>query len=206
MLVKYTMTNVLIVDKTGTLKELTIKNYDETTLYKKVGLKTDNDFKQHHTFEICYDDNLYSVSLFGKTNGKSNSVNKYDFPPPIDNTLFFGGCVLVRNDVATNSPCDLDIKLWKKLYTELFGGFDDIDCSEEESDDESVDPSLLTKDGYVKDDFIADDTEESDESYDEEPVKKIIVKKSKPKKPTKPINEESYLDCASELCAEEYFK
>lgn len=31
----------------------------------------------------------YTVDLYGKTEGKANTENKYDFPPPVDNTLFF---------------------------------------------------------------------------------------------------------------------
>ena len=203
------MTIVLVIDKTGAIKETSIKNYDEKTLYKKAGLKADTDFKYQHTFEIEQNDKVYSISLFGKTTGKANYVNKYDFPPPVDNILFFGSCILVRNDIVSNTPSDLNIKLWNVLYSELFGGFEDIDNSdsEEEDSDENVEPSSLTKEGYLKDDFVTEDTDESiDESIEEKPIKKNNSKKSKPKKLTKPINEETYLDCASELCAEEYFK
>lgn len=204
------MTIVLVIDKTGAIKETSIKNYDEKTLYKKAGLKADTDFKYQHTFEIEQNDKVYSISLFGKTTGKANYVNKYDFPPPIDNILFFGSCILVRNDIVSNTPSDLNIKLWNVLYSELFGGFEDIDNSDsdsEEDSDENVEPSSLTKEGYLKDDFVTEDTDESiDESIEEKPIKKNNSKKSKPKKLTKPINEETYLDCASELCAEEYFK
>ena len=202
------MTTVLVIDKTGIIKQVSIKNYDEKTLYKKAGLKTDADFKCQHTFEIKQDDEVYSISLFGKTVGKSN-VNKYDFPPPIDNILFFGSCVLVRNDVATNTPSDLTTKLWNVLYSELFGGFEDIDSSDSDEDEseDNIEPSSLTKEGYLKDDFVTEDTDESiDSSIEEKPKKKNNTKKSISKKPTKPIIEETYLDCASELCAEEYFK
>lgn len=204
------MTTVLVIDKTGIIKEVSIKNYDEKTLYKKAGLKIDTDFKCQHTFEINKD---YSISVFGRIIGKSNYVNKYDFPPPIDNTLFFGSCILVRNDILKNTPIDLNTKLWNVLYSELFGGFEDIENSDSDSDsdsDEDVEPSSLTKEGYLKDDFVTEDTDESvDSSTEEKLIKKNNAKKRKPTKPTKsakPTNEESYLDCPSELCAEEYFK
>ena len=132
-----------------------------------------------------------------------------DFPPPIDNVLFFGSCVLVRNDIVSNTPSDLNAKLWNILYTELFGGFEDIDNSDSEEDDidDNIEQASLTKEGYLKDDFVSEDTDESvDDSIEEKPKKKNNVKNSKPKKPTKQLIEETYLDCASELCAEEYFK
>jgi hypothetical protein len=154
------MTILLVIDKTGTIKETSIKNYDEKVLYKKAGLKTDTDFKYQHTFEIKQNDKVYSISLFGKTTGKSNQVNKYDFPPPIDNTLFFGSCILVNNDIVTDTPNDLNTKLWNVLYSVLVGRFEDIENSDSVSDsDEDVEPSSLTKEGYLKDDFVTEDTD-----------------------------------------------
>lgn len=197
------MTIILVIDKTGTIKETSIKNYDEKILYKKAGLKTDTDFKIQYTFELKHNNKKYSISLFGRIIGKPNYENKYDFPPPIDNTMFFGSCILVRNDILTNTPIDLNSKLWNVLYNELFGGFEDINDSDSDSDEEdnNVEPSLLTKEGYLKDDFVTEDTDESiDLSTEDKPIKKKNMTKRKP------TNGESYLDCASELCAEEYFR
>jgi hypothetical protein len=74
------MTIVLIIDKKGSIKESPIKNYDEKTLYKKAGLKTDADFKCQHTFEIKQDNKVYSILLFGKTYFTGNSGRaKCDF-------------------------------------------------------------------------------------------------------------------------------
>ena len=41
----------------------------------------------------------YYINVYGKTNGKASSENKYDFPPPIDNTLFFGNIKLKKPSV-----------------------------------------------------------------------------------------------------------
>lgn len=60
---KYNMTTVLVIDKSGTIKKTSIKNYDEKDFYKKAGLKTDTDFKHQHTFEIKRNDKVYSISL-----------------------------------------------------------------------------------------------------------------------------------------------
>ena len=221
------MTTVLIVGKDGAIKELKIKNYSEESLFKKVGLKSSVDFKLQHTYQILLGDDTHSISVFGKTSGKSNFVNKYEFPPPVDKILFYGSCILVKNCIVTNAKCDLNLELWNNIYSELFGGFHDIDSSDdnEESDDDSsstIDPILLSKEGYFKDDFIVEDSDPSidgDESYDDidEPVKKIKkritkvkVKQPKIKKVSKKtIDKEeckTYLDCASELTTEEYFK
>ena len=77
----------------------------------------------------------------------------------------------------SNTPTDLNAKLWNVLYSELFGGFEDIENSdsEEEDSDENIDPSSLTKEGYLKDDFVTEDTDESvDDSIEEKPLKKTM--------------------------------
>jgi len=161
-------------------------------LYKKAGFKTATDFLLHHTFDIKSE---YFVELYGKSTGKAGQENKYDFPPPMDNTLFFGNCILVCKDLRGNI-IDMSHTDWIKIYEHLFGGFeniedDDDDDDEEEMDEEELrilnDPSTqFTKEGYVKDDFIVDDDEdEEDEMLDEDDDDSDITpppKKTKQKK------------------------
>lgn len=206
------MTSILIIDNSGTIKESVVKKYDEEMLYKKAGLKLVKDFKLQHTFTVPFKNETYSVSLFGRTNWKSSTVNKYDFPPPIDNILYYGNCILVMNDIITMKPCDLSIKLWESLYSVLFNGFEDIEDSEgDDNEIESIDPLLLTKDGYLKDDFVTEDTSDDDYiSEEEKPVKKTkkvatIKKKITQKKNLSKTEDDIYLGCVSELTSEEYF-
>jgi len=161
--------SILIIEKTGTVKETAIKSFDESELYKKAGFKTADGFKCYTTWDIEELDGIsYSISVYGKTTGRANQENKYEFPPPIDNTLFFGSCVIInkRSDVLTN----VTSKEWDKIYDNLYGGFEDLgeEDSEEESegDDEDV---VKTKTGYAKDGFVVDDdyVEEDNESCEE---------------------------------------
>jgi len=80
---------VIIIEKTGSIKELNIKNYNEEELYKKTGFKSSDGFKIATTWNVVVKEKSYIISVYGKTNGRANSENKYEFPPPIDNTLFF---------------------------------------------------------------------------------------------------------------------
>lgn len=160
------MVSILIVEKTGSLKQVVLKTYNEAELYKKAGFKTATDFGTQTTWKFGSNVN---IRLFGKTNGRAGQENKYDFPPPVDNKLFFGSCVLV-NITDENEAIDLSITQWKVVYEKLFGGFEEIgeEDSEEEDDDEDDDVSR-TKEGYVKDDFVVgDDDEEEDDDSDEE--------------------------------------
>lgn len=157
------MPTLLIVEKSGNIKELNVKQYVEEDLYKKAGFKSDSGFKCQTTWNVEIDQKKWSVSVFAKTSGRAGQENKYDFPPPIDSTLFFGSCILV----AAND--DLRAADWEKIYEFLFGGFEDIgtEDSEEEEEDED-DDAAKTKDGYVKDGFIVDDSDGTEEQEDDE--------------------------------------
>ena len=214
------MPSILIVEKLGNIKPLSVKNISEDDLFKKAGFKVATDFKCHTIWNVEMNHTNYSIHLYGKMSGRAGQENKYEFPPPVDNTLFFGNCVLVNK--VDNAIVDLTPKLWESIYEYLFGGFDDIgDNDSEELDSEEDLDVPKTKNGYVKDGFIVDD-DDCDEEYvdddDEEdliiPVKKTRSKTSSAKKSTKkpeiviPVKETEtdYLDCKSELSEESYIE
>ena len=177
------MTSIIIVEKGGNLKALSVKEYQETELFKKCGFKKADGFLKQTEWTIKMSGSKYIVAVYGKTEGKANGENKYDFPPPIDNVLFFGSCALVCSKVEgdTTSICNLTLELWERMYEKLFGGFEDLaaTCAEDEAEIdelENVPKEKKTKQGYLKDGFVVDssDAEEDDEdddmdgSYDEE--------------------------------------
>ena len=220
---------LLVVEKSGNIKELNVKQYVEEELYKKAGFKTDSGFKCQTTWNAEINEKKWSISVFAKTSGRAGQENKYDFPPPIDSTLFFGSCILVANNN------DLRLSDWDKIYEFLFGGFEDIgdeDSENSEEDDDEIDVPK-TKDGYVKDGFIvddSDDTEEQEDDVDEDedddsdnfedieddeplpppkPTTSVIGKNKKSRntvfdKIDQAVPLTSSLDCISELVEEEY--
>ena len=149
---------IVIVKKTGVLGELDWKkNVDLDSIYKKCGFRKNKDFGKRHTWKIS--DEQY-VSLYSKDNGRANTENKYELPPPIDSPLYFGSLAIVKHTEAepTNTNCiDLTGEEWKKIRENLMGGFEDLDEEEEESEEEYVDPKDLTKQGYKKDGFVVED-------------------------------------------------
>jgi hypothetical protein len=177
---------VLIIEKGGSIKELKVASYSEEELYKKAGFKSKEGFNKHTTWSVAIDETHYEIALYGKDNGNAGRENKYDLPPPLDNTLFFGNIVLVNKD----GSADLRKEEWKKVYEHLFGGFEDIEESEEDDEsEEDLEGLELTKDGYVKDDFIVEsdeDEEEIEESEESEESEEEIKPKRKSRKPTKP--------------------
>jgi len=200
---------IILIDKTGTIKETSIKQYVETDLYKKAGFKSADQFKLHTVWSLEIGTKKYSISLYGKTEGKANQENKYDFPPPVDNTLFFGSCIIVNKN-EDGEAISLSESEWEQIYEKLFGGFEDIGSSDSEEDEDEFD-GPTTKEGYAKDGFVVgdDDTDEYDESDSDNSEPEINVKPKKPVKKHTPAEtvflENEYLDCKSELSEEEYF-
>lgn len=169
---------IIIVERGGSLKSLSVKDFKVEELYKKCGFKKADNFSKQAEWNAKYEDKKYFIEVYGKTDGRANSENKYDFPPPIDNTLFFGSCALLaylKTGDGSKLYTDISLPLWKKIYEKLFGGFEDLAATakeDEEEEDElaNVPKDKKTKQGYLKDGFVVDssDTEESEEKVSEE--------------------------------------
>ena len=221
------MPSLILVDKSGKLKSIKTDGLDLAALCKKCGFKSIDGFALAHTWSVAFNEIEYKLCLYGKTAGRANSENKYEFPPPMDNTLFFGSCVVLN--IENGIVADLSVKDFEDIMEHLYGGFEDVDSEDEEieSSDDEVVGLPKTKDGYVKDDFVVDsdddgsggddddDSEEDVESDDSE--EEIVVKpKAKGKSPakTKPVQkpkaakkekpEPILVECSDELTEEEY--
>ena len=227
------MPKIVVIEKSGSLKTVSVKDFSESTLYKKAGLKSGEGFVLQHTWGT--EDGLdQSIKLYAKNSGKAGQENKYDFPPPVDETLFFGQCILVGSDLKTGEVVDLEEDDWEEIYEFLFGGFEDLD-SEDSEDEEDVDTDeeleaiqkttgvvvKQTKQGYAKDGFIVDDDEdaeeeeeslcsESDDESEDTPPKKLLVKGRKPNaakstasKPVPVVQEKSDMNLQVEDCESE---
>jgi len=170
--------NIIIVEKTGVLKSLAIKEFKEEELFKKCGFKKAEDFVKQHEWNMKTEGRKFIIQVFAKTEGRPNSENKYDFPPPIDTKLFFGNCAIVgkiRNDDGSISFTNLSLEMWERMYEKLFGGFEDLTSTaaedeNEEDELENVPQNKKTKHGYLKDGFVVDssDGDEDEEEEDEE--------------------------------------
>jgi hypothetical protein len=203
---------VLIVERSGNIKTLNIKDFKEEDLYKKCGFKSVENFRVHSTWNIKYDHKIYIFELYGKTKGKANNENKYDFPPPVDNTLFFGNCLMLCYVYEDSKKyMSLTIELWNKVYEKLFGGFEDLMSTvleDENEEDELKNVPFYKKTkigGYLKDGFVVDTADEDEEQEEideqvegEEPTKLHIKKKKQKNVRSAPPEEED------ELTEEEY--
>jgi len=198
---------IVVIEKSGKLKEVTIPEWNSIEMCKVLKIK-EQEVKRHHVWSVQHAKQTFHIALYGVTSGKAGQENKYEFPPPMENLLFFGNCILVnqksRKDKDIN---DLTRNQWKKIYTILFEGFEDLESEEESEDD--VSGLEIDKYGYEKDGFVVDDDDEEIEEEEEEELSEIEEKpkKTKKSKKTKDISlVSSYLGCDSELEEELFVK
>ena len=158
------MVKVIVIDKGGNVKCSSIKNFDIELLHKKCNLKNKEHFEKRTSWKFDTDHN---VTLFSKDNGRANSENKYDLPPPVDDKLYFGNMILVKHTdkvLKNDNVVNLTVEDWDNLYEKLFGGFEDLEQEDSYSDEEEIPEHLQTKEGYSKEGgFIVSDDEEDEE-------------------------------------------
>lgn len=204
---------IIIVDKGGSLKPLTVKDYKVDELYKKCGFKKAEGLELQTEWTVKMDSQKYIVQLYAKLDGKANMENKYDFPPPVDNQLYFGSCALVGLDASSRTPVSLTVELWEKIYEKLFGGFENlaVTCVEDENEVdelENIPKHMKTKHGgYLKDGFVVDssDQEEDDISgSNDEDGTDSLVNTSENENDADEDENNCLEDIGSELSEEEY--
>jgi hypothetical protein len=206
--------SIIIVEKEGTLKPLAIKDFKVEELYKKCGFKKGEDFIKQVEWNTKYEGEKYYVEVYAKTEGRANSENKYDFPPPIDTKLFFGNCAILAYNKKTDGTkyyTDLSLPLWNKIYEKLFGGFEDLAVTaveDEEEEDElaNVPKEKKTKHGYLKDGFVVDssDTEETISGSNSEETEEDEETEENEHDDLEAENEIVIEDLGSELSEESY--
>lgn len=167
-----TSLNIIIVEKNGSLKLLQVKDFKEEELFKKCGFKKSEEFIKQVEWNVKVNGTKYIINVYAKSEGRANSENKYDFPPPIDKILFYGSCAIVakrKNEEGNIIFTHLSLETWGLIYEKLFGGFEslaDTALEDEEEEDEldKIPKHKKTKDGYLKDGFVVDSDGEGDDS------------------------------------------
>ena len=112
-------------------------------------------FKSYGSLQHTWKAATYEIHLYAKKRGKAGTENKYEFPPPVDNVLYFGKCLLV------NPSGDLTIEMWHEFYESIMQ-FESIEETESEPEDL---PEGEYTNGYLKDGFVVSDNELEEEPY-----------------------------------------
>jgi len=108
-------------------------------------------YKSYGSLQHSWKTLTHDIQLYAKKRGKAGHENKYEFPPPVDDILYFGSCLLV------NPSGDLTIEMWNDFYESIMQ-FEDIETEEEEEPESGFN-------GYLKDGFVVSDNELEEEPY-----------------------------------------
>ena len=218
------MTDVIIIEKNGTIKQSLCKELDN--LYKSCNFRKADGFELRHSWDnLVVGKKTFHISVYARDEGKANTENKYDMPPPIDNDLYFGNFAIINKN-KKGELVSLSVKEWNKIYESLFGGFENLeefDDDDEEDELEDLPSSLKTKvGGYLKDGFVVDnsddeciagagedeDEDEDDDDDDEDGVSYLVDSSEEDASGAAVVDddddEETIDDCGSELDYEEY--
>lgn len=160
------MIKYLLVSKNGIIEEKKSRLIiEKENIYKLCGYKSKTAVEMIHCFTNQISNEI-TYEIYGKKEGRANSENKYELPPPVDTILLFGNLCVIK--IVNGEHSDLTSTEWNEVYENLFGGFEDIGNSddEERSMDSTVyGDSEYTKEGYHKDSFVIDDGELEEEEY-----------------------------------------
>ena len=111
--------------------------------------------------------NNYNFVIYGCENGNAGEENKYDLPPPIDCELYFNDLYVIKykNDKLEN----LNIEEYNIFYNDCFGGFEDIQSTDNEDDNEDdCELSEHTSDrDFIDDENISIDSETNELDLEE---------------------------------------
>jgi len=124
------MTSIVIIEPSGNIKTVSIKNTDESELYKKCGFKSANHFAKQASWDIVFNTKSLNVRLYAKIEGRVNSKNLYKFPM-LNNISFYGKCLLIcyQLEESTNiyNCTSMKEEMWNNIYKQLTNS--DIDTS-----------------------------------------------------------------------------
>ena len=97
--------------------------------------------------------NNYDFVIYGCESGNAGEENKYDLPPPIDCELYFDDLYVIK--LNNNKLQDLNIEEYNTFYNECFGGFEDIQSSDNEEEEEEELSEHSSDRDFINDDNIS---------------------------------------------------
>ncbi len=135
-------------------------------IQKYLKKKTEPEYIGSYSYKSKY------LHLFGYQKGKAGSENKHELPPPHDSLLLFGDIlILVTNSQDSYAqPLPFKPQDYEVFYTNIFGGFEDLDEEEEEEELEEEELEEEVEDKVEKDEEGEGVVEEEEEEEEEAEV------------------------------------
>ena len=148
---------IVIVEKSGNLRPLLVKQFDEASIYKKCGFKQNDHFAKQHEWQS----KQYTIELYGKCIGRSNNINHYVFQQQQQQQMF-GNCALILRE--NNIPIHLNVQKWKELESDMksISRKEDVLACDENNDENDNDD---VKEHIEKKEFKEEEKEEDKSTF-----------------------------------------
>ena len=163
------MKSAIIVSKLGVPEEIQIEECFLKNISNNIKFK--GKIENINTWHF----NDLNISLYGYRSGKSGNENKFETPPPTENTLFFGDIIFINT--TKQHIQNLNMSDFTHFYNETMGGFEDIEDSEtlSSNDTTNTEDSFIvnkqntsTESDWTHSEEDDDDEDEDDEDDDDE--------------------------------------
>jgi len=115
-----TMVQAIVVATNGELSAVSVTSLDD--MFKKCNFRSQNGFSERTVWKHFSDGRTHSVRLYAKREGKI--PNKYVFPSPVENEVYYGKCILINT--VGDDLFDLSLKTWADLLEDTQKGDDDV--------------------------------------------------------------------------------
>jgi DNA-directed RNA polymerase subunit M/transcription elongation factor TFIIS len=134
-----------------------------------------------------YEYGTLKLTLIGYKEGRAGTENKHELPPPLDDQIFFGDIVLIASKIDKDwtSPVPFTLDQYEKFYSKQFGGFDEIDSEDSNTEDEEVIEPEKEEEEVVEEEEDEEDEEEEEVEEEYEEAENVVVKRPAKKKAQK---------------------
>tara|TARA_B000000565_G_scaffold253599_1_gene230469 strand:- start:207 stop:821 length:615 start_codon:yes stop_codon:yes gene_type:complete len=140
------------------MRLIRIKKNGDLENIKKTNLDFIINNKHIDKLHIWKVNNNVDYILYGCIDGKAGKENKYELPPPLENSLFFDDMYLLK--YCDKNFCDLLLNEYNKFYEDCYGGFEDL-CNSNNETEESLSEHTSDRD-FIDDDTISDFSSNND--------------------------------------------
>ena len=132
------MVKIVIIEKNGDF--ISVEVNDSSDIFKRCNFRKEEGFQIRTTWTITIGQETHSIQLYSKMEGKSPTINKYEFPPPVDTEVYYGRCALVK--IEEDELVDLDVDTWVSIYDRLCGRTEVYEEPEEEEEENTTESEL----------------------------------------------------------------
>jgi len=165
---------IIILDKKEGTKNLNVKDFQLSTLYKKAGFKSEKGFQKQREFVLRNFSMV--IEVYGKTTGKSDTenldeifqipqLNEQGIPkPPI-----YGNAIVLAKKIDTEEYISVTLKDWEEKKKHILQYPDGMEKEEKEKEEEEEEEEESSSEEEEEETEMEEDEDEDEVILEQEP-------------------------------------